>query len=612
MVQPTIDRIADTTVERQIRKLAGVVDEVIADQQDTTDLQNTVDNHTQQINSIKQKDSQQDISIETLGNRVTTLESDMDVADLKDKVDRMDAELTSAESAIATNQNNIAKVEGKNVEQDTRIGNVETDVAGLKTKDTSQDANISQIKAIADEFENRLTSGVAIRDGTNNGTVQVELTDVSGTKITSANYQWGKTADMKLVSGSSEGMFKSVITLSDGTVIESNEYQVTIGHTGEDIYVTAITLTANVDNATIGGTISYSNGTTQTINAVNVPTAPGVTSAIESLQTRMTAVEQKNALQDTNIEKNTTDISNLSTKVNTNIQDISAIKEKNAQQDGELSALDTRIGAIEDAGNITKFENGKLGTIMGSTVEGNIGANTDGTGYVNGFSTLKGRVDTHDTHLQTLDADIEAFALAKTGSNNVHLVTPSGNGTEQPIVESVGINVSDDNKLQVSVNNIASPQVQLPSGGSGGGGEVWEEIDINNFPTDWTADDRVKVLFRLAPNGLTTEPNSWDSLIIANMPTEFDVCNEIYEFKLKDTSSDIIKGGVIGMDVHTTYILFTFIDYVGGYQNWNTLTRPYFTFKIVGFNGASISYDEVQISDITMGLYIKKMWRLKK
>ena len=125
---------------------------------------------------------------------------------------------------------------------------------------------------------------------------------------------------------------------------------------------------------TIGGNISYSNGTTQTINAVKVPTAPGVTSAIEALQTRMTAVEQKNTTQDS-----------------------------------QISAIDARVKAIEDTPGVGQFAAGKLGTIAGSAADGRVAAEDDGTGSVNGWSALKTRVTTAEGQIATAQNDISAL-----------------------------------------------------------------------------------------------------------------------------------------------------------------------------------------------------------
>ena len=105
----------------------------------------------------------------------------------------------------------------------------------------------------------------------------------------------------------------------------------------------------------------------------------GVTSAIEALQSRMTAVEQKNTTQDS-----------------------------------QISALDSRVKAIEDTPGVGQFGAGKLGTIAGSTADGRVKAEDDGTGSVNGWSDLKSRVSTAEGQIVTAQNDISDIKTKNT------------------------------------------------------------------------------------------------------------------------------------------------------------------------------------------------------
>ena len=207
-------------------------------------------------------------------------------------------------------------------------------------------------------------------DGTTAGSVQVSIEREDGALITSANYRWGKDIGIRLEAGTQEGYVKAVISLSDGTELVSNEYKI-VEVLESDVYVTAITLIADQAAGTLGGNINYSNGTTQTINSVSVPTAPGVTSAIEALQGRMTAVEQKNTTQDS-----------------------------------QINAIDGRVQALENTPGIGQFAAGKLGTIAGSTADGRIKAEDDGSGSVNGRRDLKSKITVTETYFGNAQNDI--------------------------------------------------------------------------------------------------------------------------------------------------------------------------------------------------------------
>lgn len=292
--------------------------------------------------------------IATLKQRATTSEGDIDT--LEQDVVRIDAKDTAQDQSIKDNTD--------------RITSVNNDLIATEATVATHDSDIITLKAQTDALGKSLVSDVIMTDGTTAGSVQVSIEREDGALITSANYKWGRDIGIRLEAGTQAGYIKTVIDLSDGTTLTSNEYKI-VEVLESDVYVTAITLVPDMTAGTIGGNISYSNGTTQTINAVNVPTAPGVTSAIETLQSRMTAVE-----------------------------------ETNNTQSSDIAALANRVQAIEDTPGVGQFAAGKLGTIAGSATDGRVKAEDDGTGSVNGWSALKQRVTTAESNIVTAQGDI--------------------------------------------------------------------------------------------------------------------------------------------------------------------------------------------------------------
>ena len=307
-----------------------------------------------------------------------------DIADLKVADVQLQANITTEETARKAKDDlldaDITRIDNTDAGQDQRIRDnadritsTYNDLVATEATVATHDSEIITLQAQAQALSKSLVSDVLMTDGTTAGSVQVSVERVDGALITSANYKWGRDIGVRLEAGTQAGYIKTVISLSDGTVLESNEYKI-VEVLESDVYVTAITLVPDMTAGTIGGNISYSNGTTQTINTINVPTAPGVTSAIEALQSRMTAVEQKNT-----------------------------------QQDSSISALDSRVKAIEDTPGVGQFAAGKLGTIAGSTTDGRIKAEDDGTGSVNGWSALKQRVTTAEGQIVAAQNDISAL-----------------------------------------------------------------------------------------------------------------------------------------------------------------------------------------------------------
>ena len=406
-----------------------------------------------------------------------------DIADLKVADVQLQANITAEETARKAKDENldsdIARIDSTDARQSElirdnadRITSTYNDLVATEATVATHDSEIITLKANNQALAKSLVSDVIMTDGTTAGSVQVSIERADGALITSANYRWGKDIGIRLEAGTQAGYVKAVISLSDGTELVSNEYKI-VEVLESDVYVTAITLIADQAAGTLGGNISYSNGTTQTINAVSVPTAPGVTSAIEALQGRMTAVEQKNTAQDASI-----------------------------------SSLNSRVQAIEDTPGVGQFGAGKLGTIAGSTTDGRVKAEDDGTGSVNGWSDLKGRVSTAEGQIVTAQNDISAL-----------------NGT-------VAQQTADISGLMTNVTNLGTSKVNVAQGvanagkalvvGSDGnvtpgevsGGEVWEEIDYSNPPSDWAEGDRFKLLVGLYHNTGSSALNFWRRNII--------------------------------------------------------------------------------------------------
>ena len=329
--------------------------------------------NAQDIADLKIRDTQLQADI----NAETTAREKAITDEASARETAITAEASAREAKDTELDADIARIDNINAGQDQRIQDntdrittVNNDLTATEATVATHNTEIINLQSQTQALNKSLVSDVMMNDGTTAGSVQVSIEKEDGAVVTSANYKWGRDIGVRLEAGTQAGYIKTVISLSDGTELESNEYKI-VEVLESDVYVTAITLVPDMTAGTIGGNISYSNGTTQTINSINVPTAPGVTSAIEALQSRMTSVEQKNTTQDS-----------------------------------QISAIDARVKAIEDTPGISQFTSGKLGTIAGSTADGRVKAEDDGTGSVNGWSDLKGRVSTAEGQIVTAQGDI--------------------------------------------------------------------------------------------------------------------------------------------------------------------------------------------------------------
>lgn len=231
------------------------------------------------------------------------------------------------------------------------------EIQTIKATDQTQNNQIIALQALTDSITKSLITDVEVKTGTDAGSFIVSVVEEDGTKRSSDNFQYGRIGTFELLQGNQAGYVRGRLTLVDGTTITSNDFQI-LQVTATDIYVTSITLTPDYQAGEIGGEIGYSNGSTAAINSIKVPTAPGVTTNINDLLGRMSTVESKNTAQDS-----------------------------------QIGALDTRVTALEGIPGVAKFTNTALGTIMGSTADGKITANSDGTGSVNGWSSKANQSD---------------------------------------------------------------------------------------------------------------------------------------------------------------------------------------------------------------------------
>ena len=413
---------------------------------------------------INSKDSEQDIKIETLQQAADTAAKDIDAiesaaTDLTNRVDGIESDLTATEAVVAANQSGLATAQGDIVALKGRTSVNEGAIASQATKNTEQDSSIAALQTLTNNITSHLISNVAVRDGTDNGSIMVELTEENGSKITSPNYAWGKPNTFQLVQGTEAGYLRGKLILSDGTEIESNDFQI-LQIIESDVYVTSITLTPYPTTGKLGGTIGYSNGNTAQINPIDVPTAPGVTSNINDLLSRMGVVESGLSDAQSSITALTSRMSSVESKNTTQDNQITALQSKDSTIDGQITALDSRVTAIEETPGIGAFTNTSRGTILGSAIEGNVSANSDGTGSVSGWSKVATAQSTADS---AVSAAATAQSTADTAKSNAALAQSTADDANNKANSAITDATISGNTITFSRINDTSVDVDVPS-----------------------------------------------------------------------------------------------------------------------------------------------------
>lgn len=470
-----------------------------------------------------------------------------DIGTITPKITKLEQDVTDINSTDAVQNTNISNLKTKDSEHDTRLGTIDTEITGI-TKS--------------------LVSDVAILNGTTSGNVKIRIGRQDAPSIDSDDYNIQKPTSVELIQGSAPAMVKAQITLSDGTILISDDFMFTTEAIGQDVYISSFVFKNGNVAGSISADIGLSNGSTLTANNFVVPTDPNVTTAISDIQGRVTTVEN--------------DVSGLKTTVNGHTASINGL-------DNEVSDLQTRMTAVEG-------------------------------GSVVGFKELKTTVDGHTASINALDSDVADLQIDKADVNNGNQSIVAGSISATNISKGgVGVaTVNDIPDISGKVNvaqGIGNAGKVLGVNASGNvepvtiesGGEVWEEVDLNNFPANWTADDVVKVYFKNV--NVSNTPSSWSSApgnpklsITSTKDTDYIIIN----MRVGATYRPIYIEGSFNWVVTLTV---TF----GNYGNWNSsnVTTLGAIYACI-FNGGGIGRNSLSINKSDPSAVINKMYRLKK
>ena len=496
MVESTIDKIKDITVERQIRKLAGVIDE-------QNQMIEAYGDATTDINNLKASDANQNTELNKL--KTTSTIHTTDINNLKESDTNQTTQINNLKQSVAADK--LA---------------TEAAITGLQSKDAEQDGTLTNHATLIQGVTESLVSNVQIMPGTTTGDIKVRLERESAAAIDSNNYNLGLPVSAEIIQGTGPSMFKIQITMSTGVKVVSNDFVFTTEAIGNDVYISSFTFKAGSQSGYLSADIGLNNGVTIEANNFLVPTDPNVTSAIADLQTRLTTVENSGV----------TDINGLKTTVS---EHTTAINELNT----DVSNLMTDKADVNNTGqSIT------AGTINAT----NINKNGVPVATTRDIPDISGKVN---------------IAQGTENSGKVLGIDTNGN---------------------VTPTEISS------------GGEVWEAVDLSNFPTDWVDGDRMKISFKAYIESTYTSVGHND---LVNSPfIELDVhsYNSIinYTFSWNGLYNYIYIG--------TLYKAVTLnntennILTLGGVTNANTNFQSYI----------------LRINRTNIATYVNKIYRLKK
>ena len=651
MVEPTIDKIKDITVERQIRKLAGVIDEqnqkIEAYGDATTDIDNlkasdanqnteinklkaTSSAHTTDIDNLKASDVNQNTQINNLKQSVETnnetIESAItDINNLKESDANQTTQINNLKQSVETNKQDIESVttdinelKASDTNQTTQINNLKQSVAtdklatesaitALQNKDTEQDGTLNNHAILIQGITESLVSGVQVMSGTTTGDIKIRLERESAAVIDSNDYNLGLPVSAEIIQGTGPSMFKIQITMSSGVKVISNDFVFTTEAIGNDVYISSFTFKAGNQVGYLSADIGLNNGVTIEANNFLVPTDPNVTSAITDLQSRVSTTE--NEITELNNLKTT--VNNHTSTINTLNNDVADLTTDKADVNnstqvitaGTINATNINKGgvAVATVNNIPDISgkadlNNTSQTIVAGTINAtNINKNGVSVATVNDIPSvpdISGKADLNNSSQTIVAGTINATNINK---NGVAVATTSDIPDISGKVDKAQGTANAGKVLGINASGNVEP-IEISSGG-----EVWEEVDLSNFPTNWLEGERIKIQMSCYLDSTVT---SWSSIATNLSIKNTTTYSPILEIRVDYYNESLFKASFGTKSV----ALMNIKDIRAAYLNSSNL----FKIKCAEFNGGGCATLDFQVTRANIKDYVKRIWRLKK
>ena len=330
-------------------------------------------------------------------------------------------------------------------------------------------------------------------------------------------------------------------------------------------------------------------------------------------------------INDVNLDTINSEIADLKTKATATDTEIANIKNKDTQQDTEIDGIDKSLisnvtATFDNPSRELKISMGKKdSTSIDATVVIPSSSETGQYSAGNGI-TIENYQIAVDTNVVALKTDIPDVSGINnrldtidgeiTGINaNITNLTNKNTEQDTAINGKVAIAQGTENAGKVLGIGADGNVTPVDAGGSSGGGEVWEEVDLNNWPTDWVNGDRVRINsnYRYVMNN----PSSW-----GNVPTKgnYESNNDyVTEFELEIMEKTYNPYKVITMGTNSNYVSLTMVQNVANPTILNRASPNDIIVQIntVAWNGGGRINHTTNIDQSNKTTTIRKMWRCR-
>lgn len=333
-------------------------------------------------------------------------------------------------------------------------------------------------------------------------------------------------------------------------------------------------------------------------------------------------------INNTNLDTINTEISGLKAKATATDAEIANIKGKDATQDTEINGISKSL-----VSNVTAtFDNPSrelkisLGREASPSIDATvvIPASSETGQYSAGNGiTIQDYQIAVDTNVVALKTDIPIVPDVSEITNRLDTIDGEITGINTDITNITNKNTEQDTaiagKVAISqgVENAGKVlgigvdgNVTPVDGGGSSGGEVWEKVDLSNWPTDWSYHEKVKFI----PKKFTrpqTPTAGWTNPLSGVSFEEFDCTSEV-EISLTLDNSAFSLDVPYHIQTNNYYVVVNLAGLVQDYRTfWNTKSMNFMTLGAIAFNGGGKAYNDISINASNVSTYIKKMWRCR-
>lgn len=156
--------------------------------------------------------------------------------------------------------------------------------------------------------------------------------------------------------------------------------------------------------------------------------------------------------------------------------------------------------------------------------------------------------------------------------------------------------------ISVAVNGTTST-ANLPNGGDG-----WEELDLENLPTDFANNDEIQLWIKRFAY-INPAPSAWSSKM-SGENREYNLLHPIpVNFILASSNEGLNASIPYCLSSSTGFISISNIQPASIYS-WNTEGNIKISFNYITFNGSDRKYTSIDVRD-NLSEYIAKMYRKK-